>query len=330
MKDSSHFDNDSSHLVFDRRYFLSLPALAGSLGMLNARAYASSPDLMAAAYFVQQNVSVSDSVTLYANLLPNIRKMAFQQKLQEIGILKQLASGHLDTLIASAQRLRTKYSSAEGDSRTELLEDFRGLIREVEDTWMIRDAVDRSRNELPTIIAIEEKIDVIHSHLLKASEYFAKAKEQPKPEGQVKPNADGKRELEDAIKILQGLLKGKINESQLDSPIERLIVLLRGVEFAVGREQPSVSANGSSQSGVASHHARVVPASSIMQVLRRHVRPGSWLQVGIGYGVAFPVLLRNSNAEIRRKLLMDGLRLVPGLVPSPLEDAAKELASLSL
>jgi len=263
--------------------------------------------------------------------LPDVRKVAFYESLREIGLLKQLASGRLEQLINSAHSLDSKYSDAGTASKAGILADFRRLIREVEDTWQIRDAVDRSRNELPNLVDVDAKIDSVHSYLLRASEYFDKANDNFKPEASTKSISDGRAELNKAIEVLKGFLRGEIDETHLNSPIERLIILLLGVGFAVDKKKPSISwTNGSPSAKRDSHHATMAPTSSIMQVLRKHITPGSWLQLGIGYGVTFPVLLRNSNPYIREKLLMDGLRLVPGLVPSPLVSAAKELAALSI
>ena len=323
--------NVPDRLGFSRRYFLSLPVFVGGMVMLNEPLAAARVDL-SAAFFIQENVSVSDSVALYTNLLPDIRKAAFDKTLRKIGLLKQLASGRLDILIESARNFDSKYRDNTTSLKPETLADFRQLINEVEDTWQIRDAVDRSRNELPRLADVDSKVDSVHDHLLKASEYFTKAKDDLKNETRKKSVADGKAELKAAIGILKGFLKNEIDEADLNSPVERLILLLRGVEFSVDKDKPSTSMNSadSNQKAIRSHHAMTAPASSIMQVLRRHVTPGSWLQLGIGYAVAFPVLLRNSNSGIREKLLMDGLRLVPGLVPAPLVSAARELAGLSL
>lgn len=69
--------------------------------------------------------------------------------------------------------------------------------------------------------------------------------------------------------------------------------------------------------------------SGINSVLRNRLKPASWLQVGIGYAVTFPILLRVSDKTNRKKLLNDALRLVPPGLRSPLlDELASDLANL--
>ena len=304
-----------NHDQFDwnRRNFLSLPALGGMLLLSETSA---SAELSAS--FVQENLSASDSLMLYTNLLPEVRKSALERKLEEIGLLKELASGQLEDLINLAKTLRYKYPGSNIESTPALANDFRTLLTRVENTSTIRQIIDRSRNELPRLASIDALMNRVHDWLLIASDEFVKARaETNKPARQVLVNA-GKAELNKAIDELKTLLQGEIDETRLNTPTERLITLLRGVNFAIEKEYSG------------RHHA-AMPYKSIMEVLRTHVKPGSWLQLGIGYAVSFPVLLRNpNNPTLREKLLLDALRLVPGLIPSPLVQAAAELSTLSL
>ena len=69
--------------------------------------------------------------------------------------------------------------------------------------------------------------------------------------------------------------------------------------------------------------------TSISSVLRTKLKPGTWLQIAIGYAVAFPILLRVGDQNNRLKLLSDALRLVPpGLRDPLLAELAHDLAKL--
>jgi hypothetical protein len=85
------------------------------------------------------------------------------------------------------------------------------------------------------------------------------------------------------------------------------------------------------------HHTKstygitVEPAlqASINSILRGKLRPGTWLQIAIGYAVAFPILLRVGDHNNRRKLLNDALRVVPpGLRDPLLAELAGDLSNL--
>jgi hypothetical protein len=314
MNDNNPNQNDPI-AGFSRRYFLIAPAAVAGLTILDP-VFAATPKLSFA--LVEENLTVGDSLTLYVNLLPGLKKTVFDEKLEGIGLLKELASGGLQQLINSAKVLGDKHRTLTATNPETLFADFRRLVNSVTDIYAIREIIDQSRNELPDLMNIDRRIETIRGNLLSASSLLSKATDLANPQNQLKLAAEAKAKLDDAINNLKGFLKSDVDETRLTHPAERMILLIRGAQFAIDQEFPEKRR----------HHA--MPASSIMQTLRKHVTPGSWLQLGIGYAVAFPVLLRNSDRQIREKLLMDGLRLVPGLVPWPLVDAAKELSGLTL
>lgn len=317
-----------------RRNFLSFPVVAGGLLMLKEGAAAAPPELMSITLdAVRENISSADSVILYADLLPEIRRSEFDKKLRDIGLLKELASGRLQALIQLADSLGAKYPIAATADKDQLFADFKLLVRRFKNTEGIKEVLERSRNQLPELAQIDAKIDSVRDSLMQASILLNQLKAESLPTIPLVPSSPivgTQREkatglLDDAIRDLLALLGREVNEDELYSPTERLIVLLRGVKVVVARESGRENLFRRNP-----RHHTALPASSIMGVLRKYVSPGSFWQLGIGYGVAFPVLLRNSDRTIREKLLMDGLRLVPGLVASALENAAKELAKVSL
>jgi hypothetical protein len=304
---------DSIQNQIPRRTMLSLPVAAGAILMLNEPA---SAGIVVTVQFIQQNTSTGDSLALYTNLLPEVRRYELARSLQGLDRDKAVVSGALRKLVELGQALNSKYRGSSVPNNAEVLTDLRQVTGRMTEIEGIADILDATREKLPFIRQFDSSVDSIHSLLLSASADFAKAKEEDITTRDLRTlRSDGTAKLDNAILMLKKMLRKELNETALETPLERLIVLLLGVRVAVEREAQT------------RHHASF---AGIMDVLRAHITPGSLIQLGIGYSVAFPVLIRNTDQSIREKLLMDGLRLVPGLVPSPLVDTAKQLSVLTL
>lgn len=313
---------DSHHNQIPRRTMLSLPAVAGGILLVNNPMMAATPGVTTAAKFarfVDESTSTGDSLTLYTNLLPEVRRFHLARSLQELAQEKAVVSGALRELVQLGRTLNSKYRGASAPESAEILADLRRVTGRMNDIEGVAKILDATREKLPFIRQFDSRVDSIHSLLLTASADFAKAKDADITQ-RTKLRSDGITKLDNAIRSLKELLGKDVNERALETPLERFIVLLLGVKVAVERETTTGAP-------VTRHHAMF---SGIMPVLRANITPGSLIQLGIGYAVAFPVLVRNSDPRIREKLLMDGLRLVPGLVPSPLVDTAKQLSGLTL
>ena len=313
MVNNAAYPAGSGGSKFSRRAMFSLPVMAGGIFLFNepiAAANTITPDI------IKANTSAAESLVVYTNLLAEIRRSELTRALDEVGNDKAVISGQLREIVNLAKSLDQKYQDSSRPG-TEAVSDIRRLTGQMSQLNTLADSLDQTREKLPLIAAFERKVDSIHSLLLDASADFAKAKDAD-TKFQLRSNllSSGSEKLNSAISDLKKLLPKELNETRLESPLERFIVLLLGVQAAVALE-----------SRTSMHHTSF---TGIMDVLRENIKPGSWMQLGVGYAVAFPVLIRNKEQNIREKLLLDGLRLVPGLVPSPLLDTAKRLAELTL
>ena len=296
-----------------RRSLLSLPVVAGGFLLLNEPIASASIDTITPE-IIKKNTSSGDALALYTNLLREIRSSELDRAVERIDREKAVVAGTLREMIESGRTLNSKYREASTPNGAEVLADLRRVTGRMMEVEGIADLLDDARKKVAFLREFDSRVSSIHSLLLDASADFSKAKPLTTAEG-AKLRSAGKVKLDTAINNLKELLNREVDEASLDNPLERLIVLLLGVRAAVEKE------------GAAQHHASFV---DIMSVLKANIKPGSWIQLGVGYAVAFPVLIRNQDHEIRKKLLMDGLRLVPGLVPSPLVETAQQLSVLSL
>jgi hypothetical protein len=305
----THLDRSTPTDV-TRRTMLSLPVVAGGILFLSEPiAAAGIPPAL-----IEENTKASDSLVLYTNLLSDVRRSELARALEGLDRDKAVVSGGLREIVNLGKSLDAKYQSTSPPS-TEMLRDLRTLTGRMREIRELADTLDVTRRKLSFIRDFEAKVNSIHSLLLNASDDFSRAKEtDPSPRAATLRSA-GMQKLDTAISTLKAVSPRELNETTLESPLDRLIVLLLGVRAAVEKESST------------RHHASFF---GIMDVLRANIKPGSWIQLGVGYAVAFPVLLRNQDRRIREKLLMDGLRLVPGLVPSPLVDTAQQLSALTL
>lgn len=294
-----------------RRSLLSLPVVAGGILLLNepiASADVITPEI------IKENTSTGDALALYTNLLPEVRSHELNRTLERIDQEKAVVAGTLHEMVELWKSMDSKYREASTPNGTQVLADLRRVTGRTTEVERVADVLDDARKKVAFLREFDSRVGSIHSMLLDAADNFAKAK-RPTTAERAKLRSAGMVKLDTAINNLKELLNREVNEATLDSPLERLIVLLLGVRVAVEKE------------GTVQHHASF---GGIMEVLKANIKPGSWIQMGVGYAVAFPVLIRNQDRGIREKLLMDGLRLVPGLVPSPLVQTAQQLSVLSL
>ena len=319
-----------------RRDFLSLSLLAGSSTLLLSTeryGYAQANENNDVA--IASEVSAADSVAMYTNLLDEVRRLVLRKDAETIFVAKMEATTWLEGVTSQADRLRS--ALPEGATVTaENKADLRNLLSEVVNGGReIRDALYQMRRQpLEEIKRLDTDFDNIRADLLTASN----AIKNHKPGIAQEAIAAAMNKLEKystpGIEMASKALEQEYKTS-LITP-KRLQALLQTVRDSLDtRPSPGGADLNHAKAYFTrvsySHSVIVAPAlqRGITAVLRAKLNPSSWLQIGIGYAVTFPILLRVSNRDNRIKLLNDALRLVPPGLRNPLlSELASDLASL--
>jgi hypothetical protein len=361
MKNSHSSPNTQTSSDHGRRDFLSLSLLAGSTLLLSAESHAQTPLNQTDDLAIANTVTIADSIALYTNLLDDLRRSILQYDVSMIRVAKFEATDWLGQTTSKAERLRSLLS--QGSTLTEQqkgeISNFlfdvdrggneisRGLIRmrqkPLEEIRNLDAEFDKIRAQLTAASnALKNRnperakagVAAAIANLGKYSAGMADNPSQPRtPESRpVQPEMQGPTRQQEPLRP----------QEPRQQPLDQTIITmpdassLRALLQTVLELLNTTAGSGPSDA----HHASaskygavfVEPAlqSGINAVLRSKLNPASWLQVGIGYAVTFPILLRVSDKNNRRKLLNDALRLVPPGLRNPLlAELANDLANLN-
>lgn len=343
FQDSSNAQRPSSHA---RRDFLSLSLLAGGTLLLSAESHGQAPVTQNDERAITSTVGLADSIALYANLLEDLRRLVLQKDAHKIYIAKFEATEWLGKTSDDARRLRAALEGSAtltGQERS-ALSNF--LFETAAGGNDLREALIRMRREpLEEIRTLDADFDKIRADLTAASNAIKNRKPAVAKEGiasaiarldkytpSLRSNPTGQPGPQQPVQS-QMQQNGLPVYQPVAVPASALRELLQTV-LDVLNAAPA----GPSDQNHSSRYAResyepiaVEPLlrSEITGVLRSKLNPASWLQVGIGYAVAFPILLRVNDKNNRKKLLNDALRLVPpGLRDPLLAELASDLANL--
>jgi hypothetical protein len=342
FQDSSNEQRPSGHA---RRDFLSLSLLAGSTLLLSAESRGQAPVTENDERAITNTVGLADSIALYANLLEDVRRLVLQKDALKIHIAKYEATEWLGKTSDQARRLRATLEGAAltGPQKSEL---SYFLSETAAGGDEMREALIRMRREpLEEIRNLDADFDKIRADLTAASNALKNRQPGVAKEG-IASAISRLDKYTPSIESNPGVPPGQQQQGQsqmqpqslpayrpIAVPASSLRELLQTV-LAVLNAAPNGPSdrNHSRGYGRASYEPIAVEPllrSEITGVLRNRLNPASWLQVGIGYAVAFPILLRVSDKSNRQKLLYDALRLVPpGLRGQTLKDLADDLANL--
>lgn len=349
-----------------RRNFLSLSLLAGSSLLLAADSHGQTPVTQNDEQTIAKNVGVADSIALYTDLLEDARRVVLQSDAHQIYVAKYEATEWLGHTTSDAGRLRSMLqtdSSLTDQQKSELkrfLSDVdyggneitKGLIRmRQEPLQEIKDLdadFDSIRAQLTAASnAIKEKNrsqakEGLTAAIGRLSKYSNRGVSYPGPEAG-NPPLQPRRQVMNQRPI-EGQAQQQVlidQPSTAQTPVYKLqplpqstLIELLKILVDLLNEGPVQPADQHHASTYAYASYAMFPADPLLQsginsVLRNRLKPASWLQVGIGYAVTFPILLRVSDKTNRKKLLNDALRLVPPGLRSPLlDELASDLADL--
>lgn len=332
----SHNSSNATSSDHGRRDFLSLSLLAGSTFLLvtesHGHALLAQTDEVAAL----KEVSAADSLALYTNLLDEVRRLVLQRDAGVILHTKMDATDWLEENTSHAERLRSTLSEGATLNAQETAKLRSFLSDVISGGEEISHALIRMRqNALEEIRRLDTDIDNIRADLTAASNAIKNNNPEPAVQGIASAITKLQKYSTAEIERMSKALEREFQTS-LITPA-RLQALLQTVRDSVGTGSapPSGDLNHSAAYSRRSNYSSsimVEPAlqSGIKAVLRAKLKPSSWLQIGIGYAVTFPILLRVSDKNNRLKLLNDALRLVPPGLRNPLlAELASDLANLS-
>lgn len=339
MKDFPHSSDKQPLAAQGRRDFISRSLLAGSSLLLAAETRANTPLTQRDEREITNTVGLADSIALYGGLLEDARRLVLQKDAKLIYIAKYEATEWLAHTTSEAERLRLIL--AQGTNLTEQQnQQLRTFLSDIEYGGKeIRNGLIRMRNEpLERIKNLDTDFDKIRADLAAASaalkngnagaakENIVTAINQLKKYGALFStgisSAPSTNEPSPRTPEQSTLQSATVPSSNLITLLQTVLDLLNSPPARPRSEHHAVALND-----------LVAPEpafqASISSVLRSRLKPGTWLQVAIGYGVAFPILLRVSDRNNRLKLLNDALRMVPpGLRDPLLAELAGDLANL--
>ena len=295
--------------------------------------------------FVKE-VSLADSLGFYTNLLEEIRRLVLRSDAEKIFTSKMLATDWLGMIIWAARALLLKYPQSTAIVTNDHKEEVYSFISRVTRGEYVReDLIQMREHPLEEIKRLDRNFDSIRSSLVEAGNLIKTARQPNSSSGEKSKNLQAAKErVSFAMKELKKYDSPEIEklrqaleseyQTRLTTP-SRLNALLQTVYDSVGDTQLLVAGDAEHPS---TYFARAsyqpttrepVLPNGIISILTTRLNPASWLQIGIGYGVSFPILMRVSDKEQRIKLLNDALRLVPpGLRDPILSDLANDLANL--
>jgi hypothetical protein len=338
MKDS--FDPSHSELAaHGRRDFISRSLLAGGSVLLASETRGKAllteiddPD-------IAKTVGLADSIALYSGLLDDARRFILQKDTELIYVAKYESAEWLARTASDAKRLRSRLAE-ETALTNQQKQELRTFLSDVEYGGNeIRDGLIRMRQKpLEEIKNLDTDFDRIRDELGTASAALKNGKIDAAKAG-----------ITAAINRLKnyGLFSTGTSPAEPATPRPSAPQVQAGVPF---RTVPVRSSkliellqnvldllNSPTTRGGLLHHSNSLnylragqPVfQSIKSVFQNKLKPGTWVQLAIGYAVAFPILLRVSDRNNRLKLLNDALRVVPpGLRDPLLAELAAELANL--
>ena len=339
MKDIPLSSHNQPVVTPGRRDFICRSLLAGSSLLLVSESRGDAPVTQADDSEIAKTVGLADSIALYGGLLEDARRLVVQKDVTAIYVAKADATSWLAGMTSHADQLRAllERSTPLTDQQRQSLRNF---LSDVEYGGKeIREGLIRMRQEpLEQLKNLDTDFDKIRATLAAASTALKNG------------NTDAaKANITAAIAQLnkyQTLFSTGTTSAESSNaparppqaqqsfrPVEvrssKLIELLQAVLALLN--SPSPRAGLQHHSTLTTYHGTGDTAfeASINSVLRSKLKPGTWLQIAIGYGVAFPILLRVSDQNNRLKLLNDALRLVPpGLRDPLLAELAHDLAAL--
>ena len=360
MRKSKNSSNVQTNATHGRRDFLSRSLLAGSTLLLAAESQGQTPLSQSDDLAIAKTVTLADSIALYTNLLDDLRRSILQQNVIRIRVAKFEATEWLARTTSHSEELRSmlKEGAVLTDPQKSELRGFlsevnyggneisQGLIRmrqePLEEIKNLDTDFDKIRAELTTASNAIKNRDPgkakegIASAISKLNKYSSKYSpavisnnnEAPRPQQRqmqqqaqapIQQQAQMQQQVTQPIPFAPSTLR-ELLQTVLDllnaTPTSRLSDQHHPRAYARAVNYNSIPVEPALQAGINS-------------VLRTKLNPASWLQVGIGYAVTFPILLRVSDKNNRIKLLNDALRLVPPGLRNPLlAELANDLASL--
>lgn len=351
MKESQNSPTVRISSDHGRRDFLSLSLLAGSTLLLSAESHGQTPLNKNDDLAIANSVGIADSIALYTNLLEDVRRSVLQKDAQMIHVAKYEATEWLGKTTSDAERFRSLLKPG-GTLTDQQKADLRSFLFEVDAGGNeISQGLIRMRQQpLEEIKNLDTDFDKIRAELTAASNAIknrnpGKAKEgiasaisqlskytpvityNPIMDnnGKRPPQQQQQQQQQQALPTYQPV---SLPRSTLRELLQTILDLLNATPTSPPPEQNHSRA----YAGPVNYSSNPVePAlqTGINSVLRSKLKPASWLQVGIGYAVTFPILLRVSDKNNRMKLLNDALRLVPPGLRNPLlADLANDLANL--
>jgi hypothetical protein len=343
MKESPNSSNIQRGSHHARRDFLSLSLLAGSTLLLSSESHGQAPVTQNDEQAITNTVGLADSIVLYADLLEDVRRLVLQKDARKIYIAKFEATEWLGHSTDEARRLRAALGESTSLTEQQISELRSFLLETASGGNEMREALIRMRKEpLDEITNLDADFDKIRADLTVASNSLKNRNAGAAKEGIASAIARLDKyapSIRSTPTGQPGPVRSPTEQAGLpsDQPTTVPAASLRELLQAV-LELLNAAPNGPSDRNHSRRYAResyepvVVPPvvrSEITGVLRNKLNPASWLQVGIGYAVAFPILLRVSDKGNRVKLLNDALRLVPpGLRNPVLVELATALANL--
>ncbi len=319
-----------------RREFVSRSFLAGSALLLAAESHGYAHSNQENDAVILRDVSAADSLALYTNLLDEVRRLVLQKDAKMIYVAKYEATTWLAETTSNAKRLSSLL--AEGATLADRDKgELRNFLSQVVygGDEISRGLIRMRQQPLEEIKRLDTDFDKIRADLTAASNAIKNRNPGLAKEGIAsalsKLNKYSTSEIEGVSKALE-----QEYQITLISP-SRLQKLLQTVLDSLDPASSPRPAELNHSRGPATrvnYNSPVIvePAlqGSITGVLRAKLKPSSWLQVGIGYAVTFPILMRVSDKDNRIKLLNDALRLVPPGLRNPLLlELASDLANLN-
>ena len=339
MKDILLSSHNQPVVTPGRRDFICRSLLAGSGLLLAADSRGNTPLTQVDDREIANTVGLADSIALYGGLLEDARRLVVQKDVTAIYVAKADATSWLAETTSNAKRLR---SMLEGSTplTEQQKQELRNFLSDVEFGGNeIRAGLIRMRQEpLEQLKNLDSDFDKIRSTLAAASAALKNGNTSAAKEnitaaiGQLNKysrlfstgttSAEATNAPAPPPQAQQSFRPVEVRSSKLIELLQAVLDLLNSPAPGARPQHHSTSLNYALGGGAAFQ-------ASINSVLRNKLKPGTWLQIAIGYAVAFPILLRVSDQNNRLKLLNDALRLVPpGLRDPLLAELAHDLATL--